>query len=427
MDEEGERESATPSAHATFNALSVGCAALVLLGGIPIMWLGMAYFGGGVGSALNGFRMGLAEPVLLNWAYLLPLALLPIYLWLAFRRGGRPSLPAALVVGAGALFGLFLLLGSVEDEPIAERPSACHRGVYTLDDGRLMAVSLSPVAALNFDLSDGSRIMTWGSGDQSDYSGTACIGSGTEGGGGFAMVASSCPATELSVQTHDAPEQVARRVPYSETDASFEADGLSFRARLFRPIGNLDAPLVILPARRDGGSRLDWGYTHYMLIGLGFSVLAYDKPDEWPFGRSAIDSDESAISYASAALTQARSLAGTRVRVGYFGDRDALLGALHTDADFAVVDGASLPDALLSRVSAPVLWLLPSNHAGVPERSLVRRLNTSGKDITLVTLPPVDEHGAWYRVRDGEKCHINEPPHFWQTVQVWLRDRTNPT
>ena len=425
MDGEGEGGRSSSNAGATFKALYVGCSAIVLLGGIPILLLGMAYFGSGVGSALNSFRMGLAEPVLFSWALLLPVALLPVYLWLSFRNGGRPSLPAALVVGTSCLFGLFLLLGRVEDKPLSERPSACHRGVYALDDGRLMAVSLSPVAALNVDLSDGTRVMTWGNDDQSYYSGTACIGPGYERDH-FEMSASSCPAVELIVKTQDASEQVAQRISITEEDASFEEDGLEFRAKLFQPVDALDTPLVILPARRNGFSRLDWGSIHYLIAGLGFSVFIYEKPEEWPFERSEIASDEAATKYATAALAKARSLVSARTRVGFFGDDDALRGASLRGANFAILNGAASADLLNNvPVTAPVLWLLPSNYADARRRSQIERLRASGRDITLVVLPPVDEHGAWYQTRGGVQCHTNEPPDYWQTVQAWVQQRTS--
>lgn len=412
-----------PDVGKAFKSLYIGCSSLVLLGGIPIFLLGMAYFGSGAGSALNSFRMGLIEPVLFSWALLLPLAFLPLYLWLSFRNGGRPSIPAALVVGASCAFGLFLIFGRFEDTPLSERGSACHRGVYALDDGRLMAVSLSPVAALNVDLSDGTRIMTWGNPDQSYYSGTACIDPNIERDG-FEMKASSCPAAELSVTTHDAAEQIARRIPTTETETSFEVDGLNFRAKLFQPADTLDAPLIILPARRDGFSRLDWGSIHYLMVGLGFSVFVYEKPEKWPFGNSEIASDEAAVKYVTAAFGKAVSLVPAETRVGFFGDDDALRGADLRGASFAIVDGAASAD-LLSSVRVPVLCMLPSNFANDRRRSQVEQLKTAGRDITIVELPPVDAHGAWYQTRGGDRCHINEPPTYWQTVQAWLREQVS--
>lgn len=397
----------------------VGCAALVLFGGIPILLLGMAYFGGGLGSTLDSFRMGLRDSVL-NWLFLLPLALLPAYLFALKYSRSKHIVPVLLVVGLSCVFVLFLIFGSLEDRPVAERPSACHRGVFRLTDGRLMAVSLSPVAALSVDLSDGTRIMTWAGTNQ--YSGTSCIGS--DEGGGFEMEASSCPSDKLNVHTHDGPPQVARRIPLKETNADFVAQGLRFRARLFEPSGVRPGPLVILPARRDGHSRLDWGYTHYMLAGLGVSVFVYDKPGSWPYGRSKTENDADALTYARAAMAKVRSFVPRGSRpVGFYGDRDALLAATHTDADFTIFESAALPADLMRRVSHPILWFYPAKASAARAAELVEALNSPASNITLVALPGVDEHGAWYQKQGAARCELNEPPHYWPALSAWLRQQ----
>lgn len=401
-----------------FQRAYLGCAGLVIFGGIPILLLGMAYFGGGIGSALSSFRMGLSESFL-NWLFLLPLALLPIYLVARRYAPLKRSLLALLLACASGAFGLFLIFGDFEDKPISERPSACHRGAYKLADGRLMAVSLNPVAALSVDLSDGTRIMTWG-GDN-EYSGTSCIGADHDKGGGFAMTAASCPADQMNVHTHDGPPQIARRIPVRETNADFEVRGLRFRARLFEPSGARGNPVVVLPARRDGGSRLDWGYTHYMLAGMGAPVFVYDKPESWPYGYTETKSDDDALAYASAAMAKARSLVSDTSRpIGFYGDRDALLAGMRTDADFTILEATAPPADLLRQVSHPVLWFVPAKDTEVPARGLIEELNAGRKNISRIVLPGVDEHGAWYQQRGDARCHINEPPQYWQMVAAWL-------
>lgn len=401
-----------------FQKAYLGCAALVLFGGIPILLLGMAYFGGGLGSALDSFRMGLRDSFL-NWLFLLPLALLPIYLVARMYAPLKRSLLALLLACASGAFGLFLIFGWFEDKPVSERPSACHRGAYQLADGRMMAVSLSPVAALSVDLSDGTRIMTWG-GDN-DYSGTSCIGPDHEEGGGFAMTARSCPAPQMNVHTHDAAPQIAQRVPLEETNADFEAQGLRFRARLFEPRGARGGPVVVLPVRRDGRSRLDWGYTHYLLAAFGASVFVYDKPEAWPYGHSETKSDSDALAYASAAMAKVRSLVPDASRsIGFYGDRDALLASMHTNADFTIVESAAPLADLLRQVSHPVLWFRPVKEAETPERQVVQELNAAGTRISLIQLPGADEHGAWYQRQGAARCHVSTPPKYWEVLAAWL-------
>lgn len=408
-----------------FQRAYLGCAGLVLFGGIPILLLGMAYFGGGIGSALSSFRMGLRDS-LLNWLFLLPLALLPIYLVVSQYAPRQHRVLALLLACTSSAFGVFLIAGYFEDKPLAERPSACHRGAYRLDDGRVMSVSLSPVAALSVDLSDGTRIMTWG-GDN-EYSGTSCIGPDHDKGGGFAMSASSCRADQMNVHTHDAPPQIARRIPLMETNAAFEVRGLRFRGRLFEPSGARGAPVVVLPARRDGRSRLDWGYTHYMLVGMGAAVFVYDKPESWPYGHSETEKDTDALAYASAAMAKARSLVSDTSRpVGFYGGRDALLAGMRTDSDFTIFESAAPPTELLRQVLHPVLWFVPAKDTEVPARRLVDGLNAAGKNISLIVLPGVDEHGAWYQRQGDARCHINEPPQYWQMLSTWLSQQARPS
>lgn len=407
-----------------FHRAYLGCAGLVLFGGIPIMLLGIAYFGGGIGSALSSFRMGLSDNFL-NWLFLLPLALLPIYLIASKYVPHKHRASRLLLACASSVFGLFLIAGHFEDKPSAERASACHGGAYRLDDGRVMSVSLSPVAALSVDLSDGTRIMTWGR--ENEYSGTSCIGSDHDKGGGFAMSASSCPASHMQVHTHDGPPQIARRIPVRETHADFEAQGLRFRARLIEPEGALGSPLVVLPARRDGISRLDWGYTHNMLVGLGASVFLYDKPESWPFGHSETKNDADVLAYATAAIARARSLVSDASRpLGFYGDNDALLAALRTGADFTIFESDDAPTQLLRQVSHPVLWFVPARNTEIRFRRLVEQLNAAGKNISLTVLPGVDEHGAWYQRQGDARCHINEPPEYWQSLSSWLKRQARP-
>jgi hypothetical protein len=419
--ETSQRLGTVAGAAILFQRAYLGCAGLVLFGGIPILLLGMAYFGGGIGSALSSFRLGLRDSPL-NWLFLLPLAFLPIYLIASKYAAGRRRLLALLLASGSSAFGVLLIAGHFEDKPVAERPSACHRGPYRLDDGRLMSVSLSPVAALNFDLSDGTRIMTWG--EETEYSGTSCIGADHDKGGGFAMSASACPADQVNVHTHDRPPQIARRIPLTETKADFETGGLRFRARLFESPGPSGAPLIVLPARRDGVSRLDWGYTHYMLAGLGASVFIYDMQESWPYGYSEIRDDDDALAYASAAMAKLRSIVRDTSRpIGFYGDRDALLAAIRTDADFTIFESAVPPIRLLHQVSHPVLWFVPAKDAEVPARQLVEKLNAAKKNISLIVLPGADELGAWYRRQGEALCHINEPPQYWQLLSTWLSRR----
>lgn len=331
------------------------------------------------------------------------------------KRGHLVSLTTTRAI---SLIGVCLLFGC---KPVSEWPSACHRGAYQLADGRLMTVSHSPVAALNIDLNDGTRVMTWGS--ENRFSGTACIGSEATNDD-FVMEANGCPASRLSVSTHDAPEQSAERMPIYETEASFKSNGLNLRAKLFEPNEDRRGTLIILPADRDGYSRLDWGSDHYMLTALGFSVFVYEKPENWLASPSGITSDEEAKTYAVAALAKARTLLRSpAAEIGFYGNKDALLVASSPAVNFAITNSEVLPIGLLQEIDVPILWLLPSNRGG-SAKSVIETLNETGKQITLITLPSVDENAAWYEMRNGSKCHITKPPDYWRKLQGWVNNLT---
>lgn len=396
-----------------------GLSATVLFGGIPIFVLGSG-FAGGFGSALDSFRMGLAGFNPLNLVFLLPLLLLPAYWWLGREGATRTKIGWRVIITAACAFGAFLVTAQIEDTPVEELPIACHRGAYRLEDGRIMAVSISPVAALNFDLSDGTRVMTWGGG--TSFSGTSCIGTGA-GRDDFLMEAPSCPAETLRVKTHDASEQGARRLAVRTIVADFTSSGVDFKARLFLPPAGKPVPLLVLPAWRDGVSRLDWGHFHYIAAGLGFAVFVYDNPGGWPDGLGEIETDDEALAHAAAALARARALAGERIsKVGFYGDEDALLAITGTKADFAVIDSEELETKLLHKARVPVLWLLPSLAGGRSEvlaRTALQKLG-QGHRVSLAVMPGADKHLAFYQSRSGEHCSVNWPPSYVPTILRWL-------
>jgi hypothetical protein len=410
-----ERASAPVALRTSYRVL----AALVLFGGIPIFILGSG-FAGGFGGALNSFRMGLAEFSLFSIMFLLPLLFLPLYWWLGRRVASRTGLGWRIIIALACAFGAFLLVAQIEDTPVEEWPSACHRGVYRLDDGRTMAVTASSVASLMVYLSDGTRVMTWGG--ENSFSGTSCIGGRNGVRDDFSMEAPSCPADVLRVKTHDAPVQNARRLRVQTVVADFESGGVDFKARLFIPAADEPVPLIVIPARRDGGSRLDWGHTHYLASGLGVAVFVYDKPGEWPDGESEIGRDE-ALTHAVAAMAKARATGAGRVsRAGFFGDEDALLAIRRTKADFAVVDAEALPAKLLQNAGVPVLWLLPSKADGraeVAAQSELRKLPRASP-VKLVVMRGADEHLAFYQQRGDERCSVSSPAGYWPTIVDWL-------
>ena len=396
--------------------------ALALFSVIPIFVLG-AGFAGGFGSALNSFRSGLNSGSPLNWFFLLPLILLPLYWWLG-RSGttAKTSLPWKVIIGLACLFGGAMLFGSVRDTPVAELPSACHRGTYRLADGRIMAVTVSPVAALNVRLSDGSRAMTW-TGDHLAFSGVSCFGTGRLDDD-FALEAASCLANTLKVDTHDGPPQTAQRIPVEETPADFSVDGQNFRARLFSPPGNAPVPIVVLPANRNGVSNLDWGHEQYLLSGLGIAVFVYDKPEEWPFGHSSIGSDQEAVKYARAALNRARGVMGERAsKVGFYGGVDALLAGSRTKVDFVAADATEAPRTLLQAIRSPVLLLTPGAERGEAAAKVVqaaRQLSRQDRHVTVLVFPQADQHMMRYESRGGERCQAGEPKSYYPSMAEWI-------
>jgi hypothetical protein len=398
-------------------------AAIIIIVGVPIFVLG-AGFAGGFGSALSGFRIGLASLNPINWLFILPIILLPAYWWLGRRRDPpeHSSLPARLVIGAACLFDAVLLLGSVRDTPVAELASACHRGAYRLDDGRLMAVSVSPVAALDARLSDGTRAMTW-TGDHLTFTGTTCIGAG-DLGNDFMLAAPRCPTPVVRVDTHDAPPQTATRIPLIERDADFRSGETELRARLFAPAGEAPVPVIILPADRRGSSTLDWGHEQYLIGALGIAVFVYDMPEAWPFGRRQIDSDEVAVAHAAAALRRVRELMGSRAsRIGFYGGTDALLAATRTSADFAVADLTRFDERALASTAKPALLLVPGGDREVPTARLVgavQRLQAQGRPVHLVVFPDADRYMLRSERRGTERCQTGEPRSYYPVIAAWL-------
>ncbi|MEA3040949.1 MAG: uncharacterized protein QOC65_438 [Sphingomonadales bacterium] len=398
-------------------------AAIILFVGVPIFVLG-AGFAGGFGSALSGFRMGLASLNPVSWLFMLPIILLPAYWWLGRRRNPpeRAGLPARLVIGAACLFDAALLFGSVTDTPVAELASACHRGAYRLDDARLMAVSVSPVAALDVRLSDGTRAMTW-TGDDLTFTGTSCIGA-SQPPDDFTLAAPRCPTPVVRVDTHDAPPQTATRIRLIERNADFRSGETEFRARLFAPAGEAPVPVVVLPAHRRGISTLDWGHEQYFIAALGIAVFVYDMPEAWPFGHGQIDSDRVATTHAAAALRRARELIGNRAsRIGFYGGRDALLAVGRTGADFAVADLTALDEQSLRNTVKPMLLLVPGGDRDVPTARLVevvQRLQTQGRPVQLVVFPDADRHMLRYERRGAERCQTGGPRSYYSVIADWL-------
>jgi hypothetical protein len=263
--------------------------------------------------------------------------------------------------------------------------------------------------------------MTWGG--ENSFSGTSCIGGDDGVRDDFSMEAASCPADVLRVKTHDAPIQSASRIGVRTIVADFTSAGVEFKARLFLPTGGKSLPLLVLPAARDGWSRLDWDHAPYLASGLGLAVFVYDKPGKWPDGLGKIRTDDEALRHAAAAMAKAKASAGGRVlKVGFFGGEDALLAASGTNADFAVVDAEKLPTRLLQRKRMPVLWFLPSQgdrRAEAVAQDEIRKLGL-GDYVNLVVMPGADEHLAFYEQRGSEQCHVDSPRAYWPTIQRWL-------
>ena len=390
---------------------------------VPLYFFGGAFFGQGIGGTLEAIREGISYFDPASWlTFVMPPVLFVtlLVLW----RTGKTGKPPALVLLAGTLglaLGAAIIVLRFEDPPWA---GDFLRGAYRMEDGRVLVINSSPVAALDFWLSDGTRAMTW-TGDQLSYSGTTCIGAGVLPDD-FFMATSSPRANAVLIRMRNEPQQRAQRLPLRETALTFVSDGTKLSGRLVEPQAAGPVPLVIFPEGETTVSTLENEYEHHLLAGLGFAAFIYDARGVGESGGRMSKDPERLLGDARAAVDAARAAAADRVNsVGVYGSSFAANVAATANVDFAIIAAPlAVERAGIRKTKATQLYVIPGADKEAPAKPLLdelRALRTLGHPIDIAVYPATEFSMIRSERRRGRSCQAGKAKSYYKLLDHWLR------
>lgn len=390
---------------------------------IPFFFFGNAFFGEGVGGTLGIIRDEISYFSPLAWLIFVvpPLLFLGDVISRWWRKKRRPS---ALILIGGSLSLLMaasILFFRFEDPPWA---GDYLRGAYRTEDGRVLVINSSPVAALDFWLSDGTRAMTW-TGDKLSYSGTTCIGQGTSAED-FFMVTESAQAPVIDVRMRSEDWQKAQRLNLTETSLKFGSHN-QLTGLLIEPVVSGSVPLIIFPEGPTTVSSLENEHEHQLLAGMGLAVFIYDARGVNQSDGRRSDNRDLALADALTAVAAARKAMGNRAStVGLYGSGFAMTVAAKAKLDFAVfVAPLEIEDATLDEIASRQLYIIPGADKEAPARPLVIKLRTyqaRHKPIDIAFYPDTQFNIIRSETRDGKSCQAGKAKSFYRVLKGWIEN-----
>lgn len=219
--------------------------------------------------------------------------------------------------------------------PAPDPQLACLTGAYTLEDGRVLTLTLLTSGnGLRWRLPDGrtSRISR---GDGGIWSGQ--IGWTNHEDRSTSVQPASCGDGTLRVD-----KLVGKRVELGSQDTRFAGDGVELAGRLLLPPGSQPVPIAVLVHGSEDYSAVTYGWQQYLFAANGIGAFVYDKRGTGASSGKYTQDFNLLAADAAAALKEARRLAGARAgRVGFMGGSQAgwiiPLAAGRSDAEFAAV------------------------------------------------------------------------------------------
>lgn len=283
----------------------------------------------------------------------------------------------------------------------------CHAGAYRLDDATLVVVAgVSDVGQLRWRLVDGRSGLL-----SRDDTGAWTSTLGWTGRADDVKVDfGGCDEQRIRFDGHD-----GKRLAFDVTDTTFAGNGVTLRGRLVLPQGGGPVPIAVEVHGSEDYSAVDLNYMQYMFPAQGIGVFVYDKRGTGEStGKYSQDfhllSDD-----ASAALLEARRLAGERVgRIGFQGGSQAgwvaPLAASKTPATEFVVVGYGMATGPLAEDRDQVM--LDLRQAGYGDDVLAK-----AREVTAATAAVVASRGArgWEQLDAVRAKYAGEP--WWQAMK----------
>lgn len=390
---------------------------------IPFYFFGNAFFGEGVGGTLRIIRDGIRYFSPLAWLTFVvpPLLFLGDVISRWQRKERRPSVLILIGGSLSLLMAASILFFRFEDPPWA---GDYLRGAYRTEDGRVLVINSSPVAALDFWLSDGTRAMTW-TGDKLSYSGTTCIGPGASAED-FFMVTKSAHADAINVRMRNENWQTARRLNLKETALNFGSRS-ELAGRLIVPTASGPLPLIIFPEGPTTVSSLKNEYEHHMLAGMGFAVFIYDARGVNRSKGRRSDDRSLALADALSAVSVARKAMGDKAsKVGLYGSSFALTVAARAKVDFAIIVAPLVIESkTLDQIQSKQLYIIPGADKEAPAKPLVTKIRpyqAKGRPIDIAVYPGTQFNIIRSETRNGKICQAGKAKSFYRVVKGWIEN-----
>ena len=231
-------------------------------------------------------------------------------------------------------------------QPTPDARMACYYGAYDLSDGRFVVITPSGgVQNLRFVLMDGTtgKLRPTKASSQ-DIPQKFSAGPGWEGEAPIraTVTFSKCSDEKLDMTVDDSAPVTGTKRTFDITEKTFDSHGLKLAGRLVMPRLEGAIPVAVLVHGSERDSALVFNRLQYLLPASGIGVFVYDKRGTGASQGTYTQNFELLSDDAAAALTTARTLAGSLAsEVGFQGGSQAgwiePLAATKVKADFIVV------------------------------------------------------------------------------------------
>jgi dienelactone hydrolase len=278
------------------------------------------------------------------------------------------KIPVAL-----ALFAVLLSFGG----PAAADPTKdCHIGSYRMNDGGTVDIASSDGNTLRW------RMFTGETGKlhpQANGTWTSTYG-WTDRPDGKIVSFSDCGTGQITFG-----KELGSRVVFDVSNVTFESNGAKLVGRLVLPKGSGKVPIVVLVHGSEHDSALDSYALQRMFPAHGIGAFVYDKRGTGVSGGTYTQDFDVLAGDASAAMNQAKRLAGARLgRLGYQGGSQGgwvvPLAANRAPVDFAIVS-FGLAVTVLEEDQESVALDMSLHHHSVADTAKALQLARAGDHV----------------------------------------------